>query len=698
MKPRVVFIPGIMGSALIDNSITQGRKRCKDNIGGIYTAYKWIPNIKLEPEPCASDLNFKSIWGKFDSLDWILNPPDWEARLMSGWKGYDEPGSVCVQPRSGLVEIALQWRYLSGLHTFKGQFDYNPYKKIRGLVAKDDVDGFVFPYDWRLSNTYNAKILAEEILIKWWDGQSPNEVFPQERITIIAHSLGGLVARYYLESEEFHGSRFVHQLITVGTPHLGSPEAYTHFLGVTRPFEIPFFKGLADIFDNPDFNEFPMPSRMQERLVRFFASVIEMLPVYDFVCYWDHKCKKQRYEAHDQTYNRRHSIMKRRHKSGRKYIDILSSFREGLVNPNQIGCWLEENQIKYYLIGISGVDTIVGFNAAKKKVIRSGRGDGVVPLKSALMGLQNTTTTNLKTVPLRLIKEVGTDIVPSGEGVLGQIQPEIIPVVEEVYEHSELFLAKSVITYCRDRIKVGPPPKPQSSPKISPISTDNDILFSLGKSIRKASIYSIIRLKLKKSNRLPVLDLKIRRNGSNEFVTGISGLMEKGLIKETKIFNRKYVSTLPAISHRTGGVIFLPDSCQDYIEMVTWNIGPLDRNNNNQTHAEVQFLHWLRQQNKAWLERLFDIEIENKGGRSGNSPCCQCCVDLIEIRNELPAKCNLSISWQNPYVYNGKSTRHYTTTRKSLNRMQRVGWSIDNDLISQVQYRGKVSDEICDGI
>jgi pimeloyl-ACP methyl ester carboxylesterase len=47
-----------------------------------------------------------------------------------------------------------------------------------------------------------------------------------ERVTIVAHSMGGLIARYYLscQTPDVHGTvneRVVGRLITIGTPHLG---------------------------------------------------------------------------------------------------------------------------------------------------------------------------------------------------------------------------------------------------------------------------------------------------------------------------------------------------------------------------------------------------------------------------------------------------------------------------------------------
>ena len=46
-----------------------------------------------------------------------------------------------------------------------------------------------------------------------------------ERVDIVAHSLGGMVARYYIE--RLDGAKRVHRLVTIGSPHRGT--AIAHF-------------------------------------------------------------------------------------------------------------------------------------------------------------------------------------------------------------------------------------------------------------------------------------------------------------------------------------------------------------------------------------------------------------------------------------------------------------------------------------
>jgi pimeloyl-ACP methyl ester carboxylesterase len=93
---------------------------------------------------------------------------------------------------------------------------------------------YLFPYDWRLDNTTSAGGLANLI-----DAISASRT-PAPNIAIVAHSMGGLIARYYLESSHFEsrpGFAAVRQLITLATPHRGAPLALAAALGqISRLF------------------------------------------------------------------------------------------------------------------------------------------------------------------------------------------------------------------------------------------------------------------------------------------------------------------------------------------------------------------------------------------------------------------------------------------------------------------------------
>jgi pimeloyl-ACP methyl ester carboxylesterase len=79
------------------------------------------------------------------------------------------------------------------------------------------VDLFTFPYDWRQSNVTSAAQLRDKI-------DQVQAICGCDTVDLVAHSMGGLVARYYIQSDLYEND--VDQLIFLGTPHLGAPKAY----------------------------------------------------------------------------------------------------------------------------------------------------------------------------------------------------------------------------------------------------------------------------------------------------------------------------------------------------------------------------------------------------------------------------------------------------------------------------------------
>ena len=80
----------------------------------------------------------------------------------------------------------------------------------------EGTDLFVFPYDWRKSNFETAELLREEIEEILTDSAG-------DKVDIIAHSMGGIVAKTYLAE---NGADKIDQVIFLGTPHLGAPKTF----------------------------------------------------------------------------------------------------------------------------------------------------------------------------------------------------------------------------------------------------------------------------------------------------------------------------------------------------------------------------------------------------------------------------------------------------------------------------------------
>lgn len=95
-----------------------------------------------------------------------------------------------------------------------------------------------FGYDWRLSCRYNAHRLKERVTeeLERWRSSAPDRADAQ--VVFICHSMGGLVARFYVEC--LGGYEVTRRLITLGTPHRGSLDALTHLVNGLRKGWGPF--------------------------------------------------------------------------------------------------------------------------------------------------------------------------------------------------------------------------------------------------------------------------------------------------------------------------------------------------------------------------------------------------------------------------------------------------------------------------
>ncbi|SEI47472.1 Lecithin:cholesterol acyltransferase [Achromobacter sp. NFACC18-2] len=118
---------------------------------------------------------------------------------------------------------------------------------------------FEFPYDWRRDNRVAARQLAK-LSGEWlhrWRTTSGNA---SARIVLLAHSMGGLISRYFLECLE--GWRCSRLLITFGTPYRGSLNA------------------LSTLANGIELTAGPIEFANLSNLFRSFTSVYQLLPTY----------------------------------------------------------------------------------------------------------------------------------------------------------------------------------------------------------------------------------------------------------------------------------------------------------------------------------------------------------------------------------------------------------------------------------
>jgi pimeloyl-ACP methyl ester carboxylesterase len=116
-------------------------------------------------------------------------------------------------------------RLVGDVHMIPGLWTIDGYSKVsakirgfEGVVPNENF--FEFPYDWRRDNRVASRLLARRTKT-WLDRR--RETYPDAKLVLVAHSMGGLVARHFLEVH--CGWRVTRKLITIGTPYRGSMQA-----------------------------------------------------------------------------------------------------------------------------------------------------------------------------------------------------------------------------------------------------------------------------------------------------------------------------------------------------------------------------------------------------------------------------------------------------------------------------------------
>jgi pimeloyl-ACP methyl ester carboxylesterase len=173
-------------------------------------------------------------------------------RLIWNWTG----GGLAFHGGSGKPDDGVVAADLFNNQLIPGYFgvdDYDGLVNILKSVVRDpDRQFFKFPYDWRASNRWAGEALdafARPQLHEWQKGNGGAEA----RLWLVCHSMGGLVARYFLE--HLGGSDITRRLITIATPHRGAPKALNALVNGMK-------------FGPLDFST----------VIRSFASTYELLP------------------------------------------------------------------------------------------------------------------------------------------------------------------------------------------------------------------------------------------------------------------------------------------------------------------------------------------------------------------------------------------------------------------------------------
>lgn len=193
----VIVIPGIMGSKLEDRAIAKP-VWAPTTFAGIPEFLANVGRIKLAADGKSPDPSIQP------------GPPDIVATGV--WSYYEELGTYLVD-KLGFTKAALQ---------------FDPKKDECKLTPQPDAtklkpDLFLFPYDWRRDNRESAHALGVCVEQIKKETTVDNKIV-HKKFTVIPHSMGGLVTRYY--ATKLAGASQIDRVIFLGTPQLGSVDIY----------------------------------------------------------------------------------------------------------------------------------------------------------------------------------------------------------------------------------------------------------------------------------------------------------------------------------------------------------------------------------------------------------------------------------------------------------------------------------------
>jgi|GEM_PF-752157 len=193
---------GVEMSQIGGGNIKINRSKFSNNIIDVANnnpADSVLPDFKYNWWGSQNGPDQSHIAGSIDSANWIARENFRDPVVLV-------PGIVGSWPENGELKIDPIFHSFDGLVAEL---------KANGYV--EGIDLFYFPYQWRESNVNSALSLAGLIQKVKTDTNMP-------KVDIVAHSMGGLVARQYIEADYYKID--VDQLITLATPNNGSPQSY----------------------------------------------------------------------------------------------------------------------------------------------------------------------------------------------------------------------------------------------------------------------------------------------------------------------------------------------------------------------------------------------------------------------------------------------------------------------------------------
>jgi len=279
------------------------------------------------------------------------------------------PENICVDP------VILIPGVLGTMWRNDGELLLDPIlHSYDNLVATFEANGYVASttfftllYDWRNSNVDTALLLKQKI-------DEVKAICSCNKVDIIAHSMGGLVARQYVESDGYQND--IDQVVFLATPHLGAPKAYLPW--EAGAFPIPDRSDLVVYFLLRSFAKHDGFSNVFDYISkRPLISFSELLPVYDYKISQDVSTSTPVFEVYPNNYPRNFFVEGLQSKKSRlnqvRFSNLISSSTNSIGSiivssyPRSDGRWAHGEPVNLIL------------NAGLQYI----EGDGTVPISSA---------------------------------------------------------------------------------------------------------------------------------------------------------------------------------------------------------------------------------------------------------------------------------------------------------------------------
>jgi hypothetical protein len=185
--------------------------------------------------------------GMMGSELWLGNERVWPniKTIFANPEIFTYPSNIPLEPRNIVDELVIVPNLIK-----QDQYNRLGDYLVEELNYKRGVDFYEFPYDWRQDVRSSARQLSQ--LVESLPATQP--------LIIIAHSLGTMVSRYYIEF--LGGHKRIERAILMGGPHKGA------------------VKGLGSMLVAPEILPFGIMGERLRQIMLSFPSSYQILPDY----------------------------------------------------------------------------------------------------------------------------------------------------------------------------------------------------------------------------------------------------------------------------------------------------------------------------------------------------------------------------------------------------------------------------------